>query len=625
MVKRFSTRSVLGRVGLGTALVAGVVMSVAPLTASASGPARQGFPSTSPVADLPVGVAWGLNGQSSADIGGAVGDGTFLDRLAPVVVNGGTALDNKEISAVDAGSATSCGLTDGKAACWGSNSEGALGTNNPASRSAVPAVLTGLLAGKSVTAVSVGGLHACAIADDSAFCWGQAGQLGSGSSNGSQVPVKVDTSGVLAGKKISAVSVGGDHTCVIADGQVFCWGDNQLGQLGTGETSASKLSPVAVTTEGVLHGRTVSSISAGWSHTCALADGKAFCWGLNTSGQLGNGTLVTLPRPVQVDFSKEFAGDVVVKSISAGGIASCAVAGEGDDRLPLCWGDNVHGSLGVDPDNDDDHPRPGPVGGVQGKTVDTVALGTGNACLLTGGKPFCWGSGPIGNNSESDVTLSAKPVFTGGVLNGRTTLELSAGQGFTTGVAVNTPTFADVTSANQFFGDVAWLYGKGIATFAPGPKSFRPTDAVTRGEMAQFVFRFVNPGLDDPTCNPNSPRVFLDVAAASASCGAVEWLAGQKIVKSGGSFRPGLPLTRSTMADWLYRSHHPGVADQFCSNAQPVFSDVDLTTPSCGNIKWIARVGVNRGFGDGSYRPGDPVTRQAIARFFHRMDGLLSH
>ena len=95
----------------------------------------------------------------------------------------------------------------------------------------------------------------------------------------------VDTSGVLAGKTVTAISTGGSHTCAVAEGRAYCWGSNYSGTLGNNSTVDS-LVPVAVDTSGVLAGKTVTAISAGWNHTCVLADGRAYCWGANSFGRV---------------------------------------------------------------------------------------------------------------------------------------------------------------------------------------------------------------------------------------------------------------------------------------------------------------------------------------------------
>ena len=122
---------------------------------------------------------------------------------------------------------------------------------------------SGALAGKTVTSITAGGGHTCAIADGRAYCWGANGfgDLGNNSTTNSWVPVAVDTSGVLHNKSVTAISAGGMHTCAIADGRAYCWGDNQYGPLG--KPGARGKVPVAVDTRGSMNNDTVTAISAG--------------------------------------------------------------------------------------------------------------------------------------------------------------------------------------------------------------------------------------------------------------------------------------------------------------------------------------------------------------------------
>ena len=151
--------------------------------------------------------------------------------------------------------------------------------------------------------------NTCAVASDNkAYCWGNNiyGALGNNSTTNFSIPVAVNTEGVLAGKIIKSISDSNIHTCAIAsDDKAYCWGAGSSGQLGNGTTSMTKV-PVAVNTTGVLAGKTIKQISAGSSHTCAIAsDDKAYCWGDGYPGQLGNGSTVNSSVPVHVSAPKE--------------------------------------------------------------------------------------------------------------------------------------------------------------------------------------------------------------------------------------------------------------------------------------------------------------------------------
>ena len=153
------------------------------------------------------------------------------------------------------------------------------------------------------------GSRACAISlSNRAYCWGSgsSGQLGNNSTTNSSIPVAVNTTGVLAGKAIKQISTGFSHTCAVAsDNKAYCWGRGDLGQLGNNSTTNSSI-PVAVNTTGVLAGKTIKQISAGTSHTCAIAsDDKAYCWGSGSFGALGNNSAANSSVPVRVYAPKE--------------------------------------------------------------------------------------------------------------------------------------------------------------------------------------------------------------------------------------------------------------------------------------------------------------------------------
>lgn len=183
------------------------------------------------------------------------------------------------------------------------------------------------------------------------------------------------------------IAAGGRHTCAVdATDSVFCWGDNTSGQLGDGTVGAARPLPAPIARPDTLLG--VVELRAGRAHTCARTlVGAVFCWGDNRAGQLGNGTLVPSPRPVQV------LGLPPVVQLAAGGDHTCAV---GNDAAVLCWGSNDFGeSLGtaglpsVAPAR---LHRPGEAGG----SALHVAAGASHTCFadarpVSRGAAFCWG------------------------------------------------------------------------------------------------------------------------------------------------------------------------------------------------------------------------------------------
>ena len=378
-------------------------------------------------------VAWGWN------VGGQLGDNSTTDSKMPVAVDTSGVLADKSVTAISARmrNANTCAVADGQAYCWGGNFYGELG-NNSTTDSAVPVAVdtSGVLADKTVTAISAGQSHACAVADGRAYCWGYNpwGQLGNNTTTNSTVPVEVDTSGVLAGKTITAISAGASHTCAVADGQAYCWGFNAYGQLGNNSATDSAVPvPVAVDTSGVLAGKTITAISAGAYYTCVVADGRAYCWGSNRSGQLGDNSTTDSAVPVAVDISGVLA-DKTVTAISAGFFYACAVA----DGHSYCWGRNRGGQLGNNSTTRSRVPVAVASGVLAGKTVTAIAAGYWHTCAVADGQAYCWGNnfyGQLGNNS---TTYSRVPVAvnTSGPLHHTVVTAIEAGDYHTAAIAV---------------------------------------------------------------------------------------------------------------------------------------------------------------------------------------------
>ena len=259
---------------------------------------------------------WGDNSK------GQLGDGTTLDRLAPVPVPG---LSGASAPVqISAGSGHTCAVISGASLmCWGDNSNGQLGDGTTLDRLA-PVAVPGL---SSVVAVSAGSQHTCAIdsSDLKVRCWGSnsLGQLGDGTQIDSASPVTLDLGGGVV-----AISAGASHTCAILENMSLrCWGDGSGGKLGYGDevtlTDASIADSVMTS---------VVTVEAGDGHTCASHDnGTLKCWGTNSGSQLGDGGTISSPLPTTVSIS----GNHDPLSLAAGEDYTCSIA---SNDLLYCWG-----------------------------------------------------------------------------------------------------------------------------------------------------------------------------------------------------------------------------------------------------------------------------------------------
>lgn len=350
-----------------------------------------------------------------AGTSGQLGNGSTTNSAVPVAVDTSGVLSGKSITSISTRGSHTCVIASGQPYCWGLNSSGQLG-NGTTTNSFVPTAVNtgGVLSGKTTTALSVGERHTCVIASGQAFCWGDASseQLGNGwitstsVSNTFATPVAVSTDTGLAGKTVTSISAGAIHTCAVASGQPYCWGYGGGGQRGDGTTTANVNKPVTVVTNGALSNKTVTAIMAGSSHSCAIASGQAYCWGWNGVGEIGQGSNAQSLVPVAVDTSTGLAGKTVT-SLSTGGSNTCAVAG----GEAYCWGANNYGQLGIDSTIDQNVPRKvNTSSGIGSKTVSLVSASNYSACVVASSIGYCFGYngyGQLGNNTTSD---SAKPV-----------------------------------------------------------------------------------------------------------------------------------------------------------------------------------------------------------------------
>ena len=352
---------------------------------------------------------------------GQLGNGTTVSSSTPVPVSGALSLTQ-----ITVGGATACGLTSaGAAYCWGAGGSGQLGNGTMTAAQTTPVAVSGSLTFASVDA---GGSTTCgATSAGAAYCWGAGGngQLGNGTTTSAQTtPTAV--SGSLS---LAQVSVGSTSACAItAAGAAYCWGAGGSGQLGNGTTTATQLTPTAVSGSLAL-----AQITAGTADACGLTSaGAAYCWGADANGQLGNGPPNTnQSTPTALTTAGTPLAGIALGQIVTGAGFACALGSAGN---AYCWGLNSSGQLG----NPDTAVNASLAVSVLSET-SLVAVGYDHSCLLRNGKAWCWGDdsyGELGNNTTTPTPQSTRvAVYTGGALSGVTLTQIVAGQNFTCALA----------------------------------------------------------------------------------------------------------------------------------------------------------------------------------------------
>jgi len=352
-------------------------------------------------------VCWGNNAS------GQIGDGTSGNvRSIPTLVSGiATAV------AVAAGKDHTCALlAEGAVQCWGTNAAGQLGVGSATASSSLPRTVPGL---SGVVAITAGTSHTCArLADGTARCWGAngSGRLGDGTTTSPRfTPVAVSDL-----TDIVEIVAGATHTCALqGGGAMSCWGANGQGQLGTGDLSA-RFRPTPVT--GIA---SVTEIRAGLAFTCALSNpatgfddgGQLFCWGDNDLGQVGGTTASNnVPRPTQVPVHSQNRTDAAVTDVAGGQTHGCAsVVADGILGLQ-CWGGNDAGQLGLGSTAAFVLGLQ-PVGAFAGAERPLeIAAARKHTCELTAIDIVrCWGDNTLGQLGN-DTTSTTPTTSPGGVL-----------------------------------------------------------------------------------------------------------------------------------------------------------------------------------------------------------------
>ena len=373
---------------------------------------------------------WGYNayGQLGRGTTDAIGDasGEMGDNLTAIDLGSGrTAVE------IAAGKYHTCARLDNSSVkCWGRNDQGQLGqdsTNNLGDNaSEMGDNLTAITLGLSAVEITTGANHTCTRLNNSSVkCWGknEYGQLGQDNTNnlGDGTGEMAALIAVTLASSAVELAAGENHTCARLDtGGLRCWGYNDEGQLGHGNTSnqgdnANEMAALSAVDLGT--NKIAVAITAGNDHTCALLDdGKVKCWGGNLFGQLGqkhddpNAGATASSMADNLIYSDLGTGRTAL-GISAGSIHTCVQLDNG--RLK-CWGKNAFGQLGLG------HTNPhGKLATEMGDNLSMVELGMGvfsavklavgdyHSCVNLGYSSVkCWGrndSGQLGQGNTSNI------------------------------------------------------------------------------------------------------------------------------------------------------------------------------------------------------------------------------
>lgn len=377
------------------------------------------FSSSSPAATVtataptPAGTTIGkvvFTSPGSATVTAKSGDATAtvaLTALAREFIGGGA-------TSFSSGMDASCGLAPlGRVFCFGkapvtgiardTSCFGLAGTKgDPQPCTLIPLPIAPDL---QMTALAVGDSVACGIATGGKlYCWGnqQYGQVGNGVSKaGTSVLPTAVTGPLAAAATFTQVTAGHTHACaLVASGAAYCWGNDTLFQAGG---NGDNLNAASSTPTPAGAGMTFKGISAGFAHTCGLrTDGVAYCWGNNQSGQLGRDTI-----GVASDTAVAIPG-LVFTQISVSGNNSCGLT---TAATIYCWGAITGGGTPTL---------------IAGSGYTYVAVGGAHACALVAGSVSCWGSNLYGQLGRGGLT-SPGTLVPAPVAGSRTYTALSSG------------------------------------------------------------------------------------------------------------------------------------------------------------------------------------------------------
>jgi alpha-tubulin suppressor-like RCC1 family protein len=385
------------------------------------------------------GWAWGQNSN------GQYGDGTTTQYEAPKAISTLTSIvdtDGGDFFALSL-------LSDGTAKASGQNSSGQLGDGTTTQRTTAVAVKgvggTGTLS--SLSAVATGASHSLALKSDGSevYAWGYNanGRLGDGTTTNRTSPVTVTG---LSSYTIVAIAAGMNHSIALTSaGDVYAWGLNTYGQLGDG-TTTQRTSPVQVSTLS-----NIVAIAAGGEHNLALdSSGTVYGWGRNNfGGEIGDGTTTNRSTPVQVktQAGAQSSGVTKVLAIGAGSYHSQLLRADGS-----LWGFGYNGYYQLGDGTNTSRSWPVPIYGVPGAVAATGGEYYTLAVTATG-ELFAWGYNQYGQVGDgSTATPQKTPVsISAGDLDWRVAIPVMSPLGGSYNVEKSVTLTTDTSGATIYY------------------------------------------------------------------------------------------------------------------------------------------------------------------------------
>jgi alpha-tubulin suppressor-like RCC1 family protein len=288
----------------------------------------------------------------------------------------------------------------------------------------------------NIIASAAGGQHTCAIQGSSpsattgsVFCWGKARSIGDGTTDEANVPVLVSSNEGFVNTAVSKVAAGGDTSCAIEGGSLWCWGGSGgfAGNLGNGTLNSSSL-PIKVLANGsgadaFSNNGNVTDVAASFARTCAIEGGKVFCWGYENDA-LGLGGQSATPSAAYANRVADSATPgfraATATSLHMGVNFHCAMAG---GQL-WCWGYGSAGELGDGGTSGSNQPKlvgnstPGTE--FTNASLSSAFMGDNHGCAIVSGKLSCWGRGTdgrLGSGASSNQLIPAAVAQGGGFTN----------------------------------------------------------------------------------------------------------------------------------------------------------------------------------------------------------------